>query len=86
MIREFPEPLRSEVKRFLLERADRVRSEEARRNYLKVAKSLARLAGIRSLTELNRETYFRWKRVLVSEDISDFTLKAYTQYVKALIR
>ena len=86
MANELPEPLRSEVKRFLLERADRIRSEEAKRNYLKVAKSLARLAGIRSLAELDREAYFRWKRALVSEGISDFTLRAYIQYVKALIK
>jgi len=83
---ELPEPLRSEIGRFFLDRRDRIRSPETRRNYLKVAKSLASLAGIRSLAELDREAFFRWKRALASRDVSDFTLRAYIQYVKALVR
>ena len=86
VLAKLPPRMREELEEFFVDRYDRMRSENSRLAYAYVALSLARNAGIRSLSELDRPSYIRWKRALVSSGASDFTIRSYITRVKALVR
>ncbi|RLE75061.1 MAG: hypothetical protein DRJ56_06350, partial [Thermoprotei archaeon] len=86
VLSKLPRGLREELEDFFLDRYDRMRSERSRLAYAYVALSLARGAGIGSLSELDRASYTRWKRKLVASGASDFTIRSYITRVKAMVR
>ena len=86
VLTRLPEKLRGELELFFLDRADRCRSVRSRRLYAYVALSLAQHAGIESLAELDRERFYAWKRALVRQGVSDFTLRSYIMRLKTLVR
>jgi len=86
VLAELPEQLRAELEDFFLDRHTKLRSVRSKLLYAYVALSLARHAGIRSIYEIDRTKWREWRRALVRQGVSDFTLRSYIVRAKALVR
>jgi len=87
VLAELPEPLRTQLLEFYLDRAERARSIHTKLLYAYVALSLAR-AGLSDLGELaaSRGRYRAWKRGLVLSGLSEVSVRTYIRSVKTMLR